>query len=608
MVLRALSQTTKVLNAIIRKYGSPQRISIELAREMRNNFDERRKIEKRNEENRKKNEEIMAQIEELKGGRPTGQDLVKFKLYQEQDGICLYSGTQLDIAKLFEPGYVDVDHIIPYSISFDDSYRNKVLVRSAENRQKGNRLPLEYLSADPTRANQFITLVERHVRDYRKRQKLLKAKLTEEDLSGFKERNLVDTQYITRSIYNLLNDYLEFSPAASKKPVRAVNGAVTDYMRKRLGLKKNRNDGDLHHAMDAAIVAITTDGMIQRISNYSKRREWGKKFAGQYVDPETGELLSKDAFDEKFAPAFPEPWPGFRQELLARLSPDPDAEIRALHLPHYDSQEIVQPVFVSQMPHRKVTGAAHKETIRSGKVPGYSVSKTPLTALKLDKDGEIAGYYNSGDDRLLYEALRAQLRAFGGNAEKAFAQPFHKPKKDGTPGPVVNKVKIMDKTSLNVETCGGIADNGGMVRIDVYHVPEDGYYLIPVYTSDVVKGVLPQKAVVQSAKKGWKKMNDENFIFSLYPGDLIHITSAKPISMKLKNKGSTGEPELLRKEWMVYYVGADISTGAITVTTHDRKYRKSGLGIKTLLSMEKYEVDPLGCYHKVQLPEKRQHF
>lgn len=341
VVLRALSQTTKVLNAIIRKYGSPQRISIELAREMRNNFDERRKMEKRNEENRKKNEKAMAQIEKLKGGRPTGQDLVKFKLYQEQDGTCLYSGTQLDVAKLFEPGYVDVDHIIPYSISFDDSYRNKVLVRSAENRQKGNRLPLEYLGSDPARMEQFITLVERNVRDYRKRQKLLKAKLTEEDCSGFKERNLADTQYITRAIYNLLNDYLEFSPAAPKKPVRAVNGAVTDYMRKRLGLTKNRDDGDLHHAMDAAVVAITTDGMIQRISNYAKRREWGKAFVGEYVDPETGELLSKDAFDEKYAPTFPEPWPGFRQELLARLSPDPDTEIRALHLPHYDPQEVV---------------------------------------------------------------------------------------------------------------------------------------------------------------------------------------------------------------------------------------------------------------------------
>lgn len=609
VVLRALSQTTKVLNAIIRKYGSPQRISIELAREMRNNFDERRKIEKRNEENRKKNEETMAQIEELKGRRPTGQDLVKFKLYQEQDGICLYSGTQLDIAKLFEPGYVDVDHIIPYSISFDDSYRNKVLVRAAENRQKGNRLPLEYLGSDPTRMEQFITLVERNVRDYRKRQKLLKAKLTEEDLSGFKERNLVDTQYITRAIYNLLNDYLEFSPTAPKKPVRAVNGAVTDYMRKRLGLKKNRDDGDLHHATDAVIVAITTDGMIQRISNYSKRREWGKRFAGQYVDPETGELLSKDTFDEKYAPVFPEPWPGFRQELQARLSPDPDTEIRALHLPHYDMQEIVQPVFVSQMPRRKVTGAAHKGTVRSGKIPGYSISKTPLSALKLGKDGEIAGYYNPNDDRLLYEALRSQLRAFGGNGEKAFVQPFHKPKKDGTPGPVVNKVKTMEKTSLNVETCGGIADNGSMVRIDVYHVPEDGYYLIPIYTSDVVKGVLPQKAAVAGKPyEKWTQMDEKNFIFSLYPGDLIYIKAKKLINLKVKNKNATGEPELLRKEWMVYYTGADISTGSITITTHDRKYRKSGLGIKTLLSMEKYEVDPLGSYHKVQLPEKRQHF
>lgn len=608
VVLRALSQTTKVLNAIIRKYGSPQCISIELAREMQKNFDERRKLEKQNEENRSKNEKTMAQIEEMKGSRPTGLDLVKFKLFQEQNEICLYSGTKLDASRLFEPGYVDVDHIIPYSISFDDSYRNKVLVLAAENRQKGNRLPLEYLSQNPQRAEAFITLVERNIRDYRKRQKLLKRSFSQEEEKEFKQRNLVDTQYITRAIFNLLNDYLEFSPRAPKKPVRAVNGAVTDYMRKRLGLKKNRADGDLHHAMDAAVVAITTDGMIQRVSNYSKRREWGKKVMGRYVDPETGELMSRDAFDEKYAPTFPEPWPGFRNELLARLAPDPEVEIRALNLPGYDSQTVIRPVFVSQMPRRKVTGAAHKETIRSGKVPGYSVSKTPLTALKLDQKGEIAGYYNRDDDLLLYNALKARLHAFGGNAEQAFAQPFRKPKKDGTPGPIVNKVKIQEKTSLHVETCGGIADNGGMVRIDVYHVPEDGYYLIPVYTSDVVKGILPQKAVARSSKFGWKEMKDEYFIFSLYSGDLIRVESKTPISMKVKNKDATGEPELLRKEWMVYYAGMNISTGAITVTTHDRKYEKGSLGVKTLLALEKYEVDPLGNYHKVQLPEKRQGF
>ena len=609
VVLRALSQTTKVLNAIIRKYGSPQCISIELAREMRKTFEERRKLEKQYEENRSKNEKIMAQIEEIKGERPTGLDLVKFKLFQEQNEICLYSGTKLDAARLFEPGYVDVDHIIPYSISFDDSYRNKALVLASENRQKGNRLPLEYLSQDPQRVEAFITLVERNIRDYRKCQKLLKRGFSEEEEREFKRRSLVDTQYITRAIFNLLNDYLEFSPCAPKKPVRAVNGAVTDYIRKRLGLEKNRADGDLHHAMDAAVVAITTDGMIQRVSNYSKRREWGKKVVGQYADPETGELLSRDAFDEKYAPTFPEPWSGFREELLARLSPDPDTEIRALGLPGYDSQAAIRPVFVSRMPRRKVTGAAHKETIRSGKVPGHAVSKIPLTGLKLDQKGEIAGYYNQNDDPLLYSALKARLHAFGGDAKQAFAQPFYKPKKDGTPGPIVNKVKIQEKTSLHVAACGGIADNGGMVRIDVYYVPGDGYYLIPVYTSDVVKRVLPQKAVAAGKSHSqWPTMNDEYFIFTLYPGDLIRIESKKPINFKLKNKTATGEPELLRKEWLVYYVGADISTGAITVTTHDRKYRRSGLGIKTLLFLEKYEVDPLGIYHKVRLPEKRQGF
>ena len=610
VVLRAISQTTKVLNAIVRTYGSPQRISIELAREMKNNFEERHKIDKQYQENQKTNQSLMEEIEAIKGARPTGQDLVKFKLYREQNGICLYSGAQLDSARLFEPGYVDVDHIIPYSISFDDSYRNKVLVRSAENRQKGNRLPLEYLSAQPQRAEDFITLVERHIRDYRKRQKLLKRSLSEEDRSGFKERNLVDTQYITRTIYHLLNDCLLFSPAASQRPARAVNGAVTDYMRKRLGLRKNRDDGDLHHAMDAAVVAITTNGMIQRISRYAQRRELGQKVQGQYVDPETGELLSRDAFDAKYAPTFPEPWPGFRKELLARLSPDPDAEIRAAGLPGYDDPEPVRPIFVSQMPRRKVTGAAHKETIRSAKMPGHTVVKTALTDLKLDKDGEILGYYNPGDDRLLYEALKARLHAYNGDAKKAFADsPFRKPKKDGTPGPVVQKVKIYSTSSLNVAACGGVADNGGMVRIDVYLVPGDGYYFIPVYTADVVRGVLPQKAsVAHKDYADWKTMDDRHFLFSLYPGDLIRVKGSKPINLTLKNKNATGEKELLRNEWLVYYVSSNISGGSITVTTHDRKYEKESLGIKRLLSLEKYEVDPLGHYHKVHLPEQRQGF
>lgn len=611
VVLRAVSQTCKVINAIVRKYGSPQAVHIELAREMSRNFQDRQKMDKQYQENQAANARIMEQIEEIKGSRATGQDLVKFKLFRDQNEVCLYSGTKLVSSRLFEPGYVDVDHIVPYSLCFDDGYRNKVLVLASENRQKGNRLPLEYMAGDPEKTDRFTTLVETSVRDYRKRQRLLKKELTEEDLEGFKERNLSDTQYITRAVYNLLNDHLKFAEDTpfAKKPVRAINGAVTDYMRKRLGLRKNRADGDLHHAMDAAVVAAITDWMIERISDYAKCRELQRNDHGRYIDAETGEVLSREAYDRKYARRFPAPWAGFRKELMARLAPDPDAEIQALGLPHYDPEEVVKPVFVSRMPNRKVSGAAHKETIRSGKLPGYSIVKTALTDLKLDKNGEIKDYYDPSSDRLLYEALQARLKQFGGDGKKAFAQPFHKPKRDGTPGPVVNKVKTYGKSSLNVAACGGIADNGGMVRIDVFHVEDDGYYFIPIYTADTVKAELPQRAVVAyAAAEDWKEMRDSDFLFSLYAGDLIKIKAKKPIGLQLTNKDASGEPELQRKEWMLYYVGAGISTGSITVTTHDRKYQKGSLGVKTLLSIEKYEVDPLGEYHKVHIPEKRQAF
>ncbi|MFW2551456.1 type II CRISPR RNA-guided endonuclease Cas9, partial [Klebsiella pneumoniae] len=86
----------------------------------------------------KRNENELKAIREFKTN-PTGQDIVKYKLWQEQQNICIYSGKNISIQDLFTEA-VDVDHIIPYSMCFDDSYNNKVLVLASENRQKGNRV------------------------------------------------------------------------------------------------------------------------------------------------------------------------------------------------------------------------------------------------------------------------------------------------------------------------------------------------------------------------------------------------------------------------------------------------------------------------------------
>lgn len=601
VVRRAVSQTTKVINAIIRKQGeSPVFVNIEMAREMAKTLAERNKDNAHMQKNHAENERKMERLRtEFGYTSPRPQDLVKLKLYEEQDGICAYSIKPLSLDRLFEPGYAEIDHIIPYSLSFDDSYKNKVLVLAAENRNKGNRLPLEYLTGK--RADDFIVWTNAHVRDYRKRQNLLKLSITKEDEARFKERNLQDTKYISRFMLNYIQDNLRFAPSSTgrKKRVTAVNGAVTHHMRSRWGIHKIRANGDLHHAADALVVACTTNAMIQEISRYAYLKECEYTHTDTEsiaADPKTGEVLKQ----------FPHPWNGFRNELEARMSSAPKAYLEALHLPFYYDEDLldqVHPIFVSRMPNRKVTGAAHKDTVRSPKAlaDGMSVSKKPLQDLKLDKDGEIVGYYAKDSDRLLYAALVAQLKAYGGDAKKAFAEPFHKPKKDGTPGPIVKKVQIQEKSSLNVSLHDGqgIAYHDTRVRIDVFYVEDDGYYFIPIYVADTLKSELPNLAcVAHKAHDQWKPMKEEDFLFSLYPGDLVKIRHRQGYKLEVINKDSSLDATRMETQGLMYYGGADISAAGISLSTHDGAYQ-TRVGIKTLMAMEKYTVDVLGEYHRV---------
>ena len=602
VVRRAISQTVKVLNAIIRERGSsPTFINIELAREMARDFAERSKMKKDMDENHARNERIIERIRTEYGKeRPTGQDLVKFKLWEEQHGECAYSQRHISIERLFEPGYVEVDHIIPYSISFDDGYKNKVLVFTEENRNKSNRLPLQYLQGK--RREDFIVWVESSIRDFRKKQRLLKETITSEDEKKFKERNLQDTKTMSRFLLNYISDHLEFADFASgrKKHVTAVNGAVTSYMRKRWGITKIRENGDLHHAVDALVIACTTDGMIQQMSRYAALREC------EYVQTEAGSVAVSQHTGEVLR-QFPYPWPEFRRELEARLGDDPRRAVISQRFPVYVNGDIpVRKLFVSRMPRRKVTGAAHKETVKSPKAlkDGVVVVKRALTNLKLDpKTGEIANYYMPQSDRLLYEALKEQLKKYGGNGTKAFAEPFHKPKSDGTPGPVVNKVKLCEPTTLNVPVLKGtgVADNDSMVRIDVFHVENDGYYFVPIYIADTLKKELPNKAcVAYKPYEQWKEMADKDFIFSLYPNDLLRVTHKTKLKLTKAQKESRLPDTYETKQEMLYYISANIHTAAIGCRNHDNTYEIGGMGIKTLEKLEKFTVDVLGEYHKVE--------
>ena len=655
VVRRSVSQTIKVINAIILEYGSPQAVNIELAREMSKDFDERRKMKSDMETREKENDKVLSRVREYKPN-PTGQDIVKFRLWEEQGGVCLYSGDKIDINDLFSSnGGYDVDHILPYSITFDDSYRNKVLVKAAENRQKGNRTPYEYIMAEKgeTAWNKYETLVKNTVKDYKKQLKLLKKHISDEEKAEFKERNLTDTKYITRIVYNMIRQNLVLKPYLNlegkrKKQVMAVNGAITHYLSKRWGLAGKDRRTDTHHAQDAVVIACTTDGMINRISRYAKGRELAYSRGFGFVDEETGEILNRDNFsredwDEKFGVRLPMPWEHFVDELDIRMSRystmgegvSSGTSPREFILSHRDvfnwinypewmfvegrpgRRGVLDGIFVSRMPNHKVSGQAHEETIRSAKyyedggsvfeTGGYVVTKKSIQDIKL-KDGEIKEFFNPDSDRLLYEALVDRLNQYGNDPKKAFAEPFHKPKSDGTPGPVVKKIKVFEKqtSGVLVRDGNGIAANGSMVRIDVFCEENKGkkkYYFVPIYTADVVKKRLPNRAATANKMLSeWRMMNDENFIFSLYSRDLIYIESDKGVQTK-DIDNVTGKVEKM----YAYYTGADTSTASISGKLHDSSAMFRGLGIQSLRKLQKCQIDVLGNISFVS-KEKRMTF
>lgn len=586
VVLRTLTQVRKVVNAIIRRYGSPARVHIETARELGKSFKDRKEIKKKQEENRKERERAVERFKELFphfAGEPKGQDILKLRLYRQQHGKCLYSGNEIDLSRLNEKGYVEIDHALPFSRTWDDSLNNKVLVLGSENQKKRNQTPYEYLDgASNSRVwREFQARLAGCDFPYGKKQRIQTAKLDTKAEQGFLERNLNDTRYIARFLCGFVEENLYLS-GKGKRRVFASNGSITALLRGLWGLQKVREENDRHHALDAIVVACSTVSMQQKITKAIQGRE-----ILETVDTATGEVKTR----------IPQPWEFFRQEVMIRVfSDNPLAELaEKLDARPEAAHEWVLPLFVSRAPNRKMTGQGHLETVRSAKRldEGVSVVKKPLTALKLKDIEKIVGYPDR--EPALYDALRQRLQAFKDEPAKAFAEPFYKPAKDGRQGALVKAVRVEDvqKSGVMVRDGKGIADNATMVRVDVF-TKGGKNYLVPIYAWQVAKGILPNRAVVAHANESdWDEMDESfEFKFSIYPNDLVEIGSR-------------------RGKIFGYYVALDRSTGTIDVKEHDLSKEKvkngihQSVGVKTVLSFEKYQVDPLGKEIRLCKTEKR---
>jgi CRISPR-associated endonuclease Csn1 len=253
-------------------------------------------------------------------------------------------------------------------------------------------------------------------------------------------------------------------------------------------------------------------------------------------------------------------------------------------------------LFVSRAPQRRNGGAVHKDTIYAqpvnAKKEGKVVRKIALSVLK-DKD--LDNLVEPHRNVRLYQAIRDRLAAFGGKADKAFApdNPFYKPSRDGvTQGPRVTSVKVLG-SETGIPIRGGLAKNDSMLRVDVF-AKAGKFHLVPVYVHHRVSG-LPNRAIVAfKDEEEWTLIdNSFEFLFSLYPNDFI----------KVQQKG---KPAIAG-----YFGSAHRGTGAVSVWLHDRSTALhkmgaiEGIGVKTALILEKFNVDVLGRIYPAPAEPRR---
>ncbi|MAE89648.1 MAG: type II CRISPR RNA-guided endonuclease Cas9 [Pelagibaca sp.] len=591
VVYRSLNQARKLINAITKRYGAPAAIHLEMARDLSKPFSERKSIEREQEKYRKQKVQLRNEYIEHFGTEPNGLNLLKFRLYKEQDAQCAYTQKALDLSRLNEAGYVEVDHILPYSRSYDDSLLNKTLVLTEANRDKGNRTPFEFMGGDDQSQHwqKFVRWVQMNPKIRQaKRNRYLRKDFSEKAAREFRDRHLNDTRYIGRELKAMIESHVQWHPdSKSKDHCVVLSGQLTALLRGRWGFNKDRAAGDLHHAVDAAVVAAATRGMIQRMARHSKFHEL-KNVRTSYADPDTGEVVNLAAARD-LEKHFPLPWDNFRNDTLAYLNPSAISADES-------AQEGHRGVRVSRAPTRRKLGAAHQETIRSkGKdnillEQGLSAVKTPLSKLTLKNIENMVGYEDPRNAALV-KVLRERLEAFGGDGAKAFAPnqpPVYKPSKPGKQAPVVRTVNLLATQKSGISVRHGVAANDTMIRTDIF--TKDGkFHAVPIYVADTASQKIPNKAVVAyKPEEEWPEMDDSyQFLFSLYPNDWLKIT--------LKKQSFEG-----------YYAGLDRATGAVSLWAHDRDQIKGkngmyrGIGIKTAVSLEKCHVDILGELHRVK--------
>ncbi|MHC4474274.1 MAG: type II CRISPR RNA-guided endonuclease Cas9 [Planctomycetota bacterium] len=450
-----LFELRRLVNRLIEELGKPEKIVVEFAREIKASKEVRQRI-LRNQAQRRKlrdriKEEIKSSIRWGGGEEVPNWAIEKYILWHEQKYTCPYSGSNIGLGELFSRD-TEIDHILPYSYSLDNSLNNKVLCFAKENQEKGQRTVFDWLGNNEARWTKVLGAID-HWNPQRKtrgKRRPVKADMNLEELAGdnkekwqrffitseeidevfWQPRLAPETGYIAREVRDYLKRLYNYKVADQK--VVTTKGGITGELRKWWdlngllaggnGQKKSREDLR-HHALDAVVIACTSPAMIRRITD-EMQRAWPLKRATEIF--------------------VPRPWQGFEDGVGAGIAG----------------------INVSHRVQRKVRGQLHKETHywkeENGLYRGKFITRKYL-------DGSFTR--NAAEhicDRAIRELVIERLDQHGNDRKKAFIEPVFLPGRDNKKTPV-RKVRIWKESSTMKRIRGNIwVEPGKNHHIEIY--------------------------------------------------------------------------------------------------------------------------------------------
>jgi CRISPR-associated endonuclease Csn1 len=583
VVEKIVNQVINVMNAILAdpNLGRPDEIRIELARELKQNIKQRERTESNNNKRQKARKDVVKEIlktfPDMKEKEVTTRMIQKYELFQETNGVCVYTGTEMKLGAVLSGQGYDIEHIIPKSRRFDDSFMNKTLADSSTNRDKNDLTAYDFMRNKGMIAFEKFTEI---IHTLHKNKKISTSKLdnllttlnpvwiAEQEAKAlstdFISRQLNETQYITKQVKAELDKIC--------RTITVTSGGITDYLRhqwgvddvlKNINLEKyeaagkvsdedyrdrkgqwkkrkkiedwSKRDDHRHHAIDALVIACTKPAYIKRLNDLNQEYD---SYKAMKKDTDKKESLTKFP-QPKLKGGFIQNVTKATENILISFKAGKKAVSTSKNFSFKNGKKIKRdgkPMIIPR-------GQLHEETVYGQK---FDESGKPYYVIRKKLEFNKQGYFNSLaqidkiEDEIIKKKVLKRIDEYGGDLQKALSTVIYHNEELKIP---IKKVMIEAQIKKAVPLGnheGKFVAEGNNHHLALYR-NEKGKYLtelVSLWTA-VVRKQNSMDMICKNHPEGHKFITcfqqNEMFIYELTPEQIQEAIDRKDRKLLSKN-------------------------------------------------------------------------